>query len=61
MNPTKRAAFESMMTRYTVAKTATQAIARQALIDEGIYTPDGKVAAAYGGGGRRKDTPKVKK
>lgn len=62
MNASKRAAFELMMKRYATAKKATKVIARQALIDEGIYTSDGEVAAAYGGHDPyRKETTEAKK
>ena len=48
MNATRRTAFDLMMERYARAKRASRAIARQALIDEGIYTPEGEIAPAYG-------------
>lgn len=49
MNTAERAAFEMMAKRYTKAKKASRDIARRTLIDQGIYTEDGKVAAEYGG------------
>ena len=49
MNAAKRAAFEVMVKRYTKAKKATREIARRTLIDEGIYTEEGKVSFEYGG------------
>ena len=49
MDARKRAAFVEKVKRYTQAKSATREIARRTLIDQGIYTEDGRVAAEYGG------------
>lgn len=35
--------------RYTKEKTATKEMARQTLIDEGIYTEDGELMTEFGG------------
>lgn len=43
------AAFRAAAERYTRERTATREIARRTLIDQGIYTEDGKIAPEYGG------------
>lgn len=52
MDAEKRAAFAQRAKRYIQEKTASREIARRTLIDLGIYTEDGQVAAAYGGTGK---------
>ena len=49
MDAEQLTAFKAKVKRYTEAKTATREIARRTLIDQGIYTEDGKIAPEYGG------------
>lgn len=51
----RRAAIKILIAKRTVANTASKAVARAALIEEGIYTKDGKLQAKFGGR-QKKDT-----
>lgn len=55
MDAKKRLALEAKVKRYTEAKTASRDVARRTLIDQGIYTDDGRVAVEYGGDRRSDD------
>jgi hypothetical protein len=52
---TRRAKIRELIETYTQEKAATPAIARQTMINEGLYTKKGQFRAEYGGG------PKAKK
>lgn len=49
MDAARRTAFELMRERQAKAKRAGKAIARQALLDEGLSAPEGGIAPACGG------------
>lgn len=49
MTNQKRAALRILIERQTLLKTASPATAREFLIREGIYTPDGALSKSFGG------------
>ncbi|WP_204262623.1 hypothetical protein [Methylobacterium sp. BTF04] len=51
----RRTAIKALIAKRTVANTASKAVARAALIREGIYKQDGKLQVKFGGE-RKKDT-----
>jgi hypothetical protein len=46
---TRRTAILSLIKRHTAAHSRSRDAAREALVKEGIYTPDGKLEIEYGG------------
>jgi hypothetical protein len=46
----RRARLLKFIAEYTKEKTATSKLARQTLIDEGIYNKKGQLRAEFGGG-----------
>ena len=48
MNEQQRQAVKEAIERQTAANTASPAAARDALVQMGLYTADGKVAPEYG-------------
>lgn len=49
MNEAERQAIRAMLKRRSDEKTQTQEMARQWLIDEGLYDGDGELKPQYGG------------
>ena len=48
----RRAAIKKLIAERKAANTVSRAVARETLIKEGLYTQDGKLKAAFGGGGK---------
>lgn len=49
----RRAAIIGLIEQYTATHLATTDTARAALINEGIYTKNGKLRAEFGGSGKK--------
>ena len=49
MTDAQRQAIRKVIERHTALNAASQAVARAALVREGIRTPDGRLAPEYGG------------
>lgn len=45
----RRAAIKKLIAERTAANTVSKAVARETLINEGIYTREGKLHIAFGG------------
>ncbi|MDT8278754.1 MULTISPECIES: hypothetical protein [Acetobacterales] len=58
MTEAQRKTFEIMARRYTEVNTTTRAVAREALVREGIRTADGRLAPEYGGPAPKKPSKK---
>ena len=54
MTEEQRQAFKQIAERYTEVNTATRAIARAAIVRDGIRLPDGRLAPEYGGKAAKK-------
>jgi len=52
----RRNAIKNLIEKYTAAKTVSKAIAREALIAEGIYTRKGQLRVEYGGVTKKRKT-----
>jgi hypothetical protein len=48
-DPKRRIALQTLIEKYTLDHTATKQVAREALIQEGIYTKKGALRVEFGG------------
>ncbi|WP_146217025.1 hypothetical protein [Falsiroseomonas bella] len=58
MTDAQRQAIKRIIQRHTAVNTTSRAVARAALVREGIHTADGRLAPEYGG--RTVAAPSVK-